>query len=122
MRKLIESTHVSLGWLHTGDLARFDTAGNLFLVDRLKELIKAKGFQVAPAELEAILRSHPAVADAAVISMPDERAGELPKGVRRARRAGRRAGADRLRGRTGRAAQADPRGRIHRRHPHLAVG
>jgi acyl-CoA synthetase (AMP-forming)/AMP-acid ligase II len=48
-------------------------------VDRLKELIKVKGFHVAPAELEAILRSHPAVADAAVISMPDERAGELPK-------------------------------------------
>lgn len=67
------------GWLHTGDLARFDAAGNLFLVDRLKELIKVKGFQVAPAELEAILRSHPAVADAAVISIPDERAGELPK-------------------------------------------
>ena len=69
-----------LPWLAAhGDLARFDTAGNLFLVDRLKELIKAKGFQVAPAELEAILRSHPAVADAAVISIPDERAGELPK-------------------------------------------
>ena len=67
------------GWLHTGDLARFDAAGNLFLVDRLKELIKVKGFQVAPAELEAILRSHPAVADAAVIPIPDERAGELPK-------------------------------------------
>jgi acyl-CoA synthetase (AMP-forming)/AMP-acid ligase II len=67
------------GWLHTGDLAKFDVAGNLFLVDRLKELIKVKGFQVAPAELEAILRSHPAVADAAVIPIPDERAGELPK-------------------------------------------
>jgi acyl-CoA synthetase (AMP-forming)/AMP-acid ligase II len=66
------------GWLHTGDLARFDAAGNLFLVDRVKELIKVKGFQVAPAELEAILRSHPAVADA-VIPIPDERAGELPK-------------------------------------------
>ena len=67
------------GWLHTGDLARFDAAGNLFLVDRVKELIKVKGFQVAPAELEAILRCHPAVADAAVIPIPDERAGELPK-------------------------------------------
>jgi len=67
------------GWLHTGDLARFDSAGNLFLVDRLKELIKVKGFQVAPAELEAVLRSHPAVADAAVVPVPDERAGQLPK-------------------------------------------
>ena len=67
------------GWLHTGDIARFDAEGNLFLLDRVKELIKVKGFQVAPAELEAILRSHPAVADAAVIPVPDERAGELPK-------------------------------------------
>jgi acyl-CoA synthetase (AMP-forming)/AMP-acid ligase II len=67
------------GWLHTGDLARFDSAGNLFLVDRLKDLIKVKGFQVAPAELEAVLRSHPAVADVAVVPVPDERAGELPK-------------------------------------------
>jgi acyl-CoA synthetase (AMP-forming)/AMP-acid ligase II len=67
------------GWLHTGDIARFDADGNLFLLDRLKELIKVKGFQVAPAELEAVLRSHPAVADAAVIPVPDERAGELPK-------------------------------------------
>ena len=67
------------GWLHTGDIARFDTDGSLFLLDRAKELIKVKGFQVAPAELEALLRSHPAVADAAVIPVPDERAGELPK-------------------------------------------
>jgi acyl-CoA synthetase (AMP-forming)/AMP-acid ligase II len=67
------------GWLHTGDIARFDADGNLFLLDRVKELIKVKGFQVAPAELEAILRGHPAVADAAVIPVPDERAGELPK-------------------------------------------
>jgi long-chain acyl-CoA synthetase len=67
------------GWLHTGDIARFDAEGNLFLLDRVKELIKVNGFQVAPAELEAILRSHPAVADAAVIPVPDERAGELPK-------------------------------------------
>lgn len=67
------------GWLHTGDIARFDGDGNLYLVDRVKELIKVKGFQVAPAELEAILRSHPSVADAAVIPIPDERAGEVPK-------------------------------------------
>jgi acyl-CoA synthetase (AMP-forming)/AMP-acid ligase II len=67
------------GWLHTGDIARFDSAGNLFIVDRVKELIKVKGFQVAPAELEAVLRSHPAVTDAAVIPIADERAGERPK-------------------------------------------
>jgi acyl-CoA synthetase (AMP-forming)/AMP-acid ligase II len=67
------------GWLHTGDIARFDTDGNLFIVDRLKELIKVKGFQVAPAELEAILRNHPCVKDAAVVAIPDARAGELPK-------------------------------------------
>jgi acyl-CoA synthetase (AMP-forming)/AMP-acid ligase II len=67
------------GWLHTGDIARFDAEGHLFIVDRLKELIKVKGFQVAPAELEALLRSHPAVADAAVIGVPDERTGERPK-------------------------------------------
>jgi len=67
------------GWLHTGDIARFDCDGNLFIVDRVKELIKVKGFQVAPAELEAILRSHPCVKDAAVVAIPDARAGEVPK-------------------------------------------
>jgi acyl-CoA synthetase (AMP-forming)/AMP-acid ligase II len=67
------------GWLHTGDLACADAAGNFFVVDRLKELIKYKGFQVAPAELEAVLLAHPAVADAAVIPSPDEEAGEVPK-------------------------------------------
>jgi acyl-CoA synthetase (AMP-forming)/AMP-acid ligase II len=67
------------GWLHTGDVARLDAAGDLWIVDRLKELIKVKGFQVPPAELEAILRAHPAIADAAVIGVPDERAGEVPK-------------------------------------------
>ena len=67
------------GWLHTGDIARFDGDGNLFIVDRVKELIKVKGFQVAPAELEAILRNHPCVKDAAVVAIPDARAGEAPK-------------------------------------------
>ncbi len=67
------------GWLHSGDLGYADAAGNFFIVDRLKELIKYKAYQIAPAELEAVLLTHPAVADAAVIPISDEEAGELPK-------------------------------------------
>jgi acyl-CoA synthetase (AMP-forming)/AMP-acid ligase II len=67
------------GWLHTGDIGHFDSEGFFFIVDRLKELIKYKGYQVPPAELEAVLLTHPAVVDAAVIGLPDECAGELPK-------------------------------------------
>lgn len=67
------------GWLKTGDIGYVDNDGDFYIVDRLKELIKYKGFQVAPAELEALLLSHPAVADAAVIPSPDEEAGEIPK-------------------------------------------
>jgi acyl-CoA synthetase (AMP-forming)/AMP-acid ligase II len=67
------------GWLHTGDVGRVDVNGALHVVDRLKELIKYKGFQIAPAELEAVLVAHPDVADAAVIPIADERAGEVPK-------------------------------------------
>jgi acyl-CoA synthetase (AMP-forming)/AMP-acid ligase II len=67
------------GWLHTGDIGYADEDGHFYIVDRAKELIKYKGFQVAPAELEALLLSHPAVADAAVIPCEDEEAGEIPK-------------------------------------------
>lgn len=67
------------GWLHTGDIGYVDDDGYVYVVDRLKELIKYKGMQVAPAELEAVLLTHPAVADAAVIGSPDEDAGEIPK-------------------------------------------
>jgi acyl-CoA synthetase (AMP-forming)/AMP-acid ligase II len=67
------------GWLHTGDIGHADEDGWFYLVDRLKELIKVKGFQVAPAELEALLLEHPAVADAAVVGSPDEESGEVPK-------------------------------------------
>jgi acyl-CoA synthetase (AMP-forming)/AMP-acid ligase II len=67
------------GWLHTGDIATRDADGFYSIVDRLKELIKYKGFQVPPAELEALMITHPAVADVAVIGVPDEEAGELPK-------------------------------------------
>lgn len=66
------------GWLKTGDLGCFDADGHLEIRDRLKELIKYKGFQVAPAELEALLHAHPDIADAAVIGAPDEEAGEVP--------------------------------------------
>jgi acyl-CoA synthetase (AMP-forming)/AMP-acid ligase II len=67
------------GWIHTGDIGYVDEEGYLYVVDRLKELIKYKGFQVPPAELEGLLLSHEAIADAAVIPVPDEEAGELPK-------------------------------------------
>jgi acyl-CoA synthetase (AMP-forming)/AMP-acid ligase II len=67
------------GWLHTGDVAYVDEHGNCFIVDRVKELIKYKGYQVAPAELEAVLLTHPHIKDAAVIRSPDEEAGEVPK-------------------------------------------
>ncbi len=66
-------------WLRTGDIGFADDDGYFFVVDRLKELIKYKGFQVAPAQLEAVLLTHPAVADAAVIPYPDLEAGEVPK-------------------------------------------
>ncbi len=67
------------GWLHTGDIGIIDEHGHMSIVDRMKELIKFKGFQVAPAELEALLITHPKVADVAVIGIPDDEAGELPK-------------------------------------------
>ena len=66
------------GWVRTGDVGYIDRDGYLFITDRLKELIKVKGFQVAPAELEALLYTHPLVADAAVIGRADERDGERP--------------------------------------------
>ncbi len=67
------------GWLHTGDIGYVDQDGYYYIVDRLKELIKYKGHQVAPADLEAVLLAHPAIADAAVIPSPDPEAGEVPK-------------------------------------------
>ncbi|MFC6064056.1 AMP-binding protein [Streptomyces ochraceiscleroticus] len=76
-----EATAATLtdGWLRTGDIARVDDQGNFFVVDRLKELIKYKGYQVAPAELEAVLLAHPDVADAAVVAVPHPTGGEAPK-------------------------------------------
>ena len=69
------------GWLHTGDVVVADREGWFTVVDRVKELIKFKGSQVAPAALEAILLTHPAVADTAVIGRSDEDAGEIPTAV-----------------------------------------
>lgn len=76
--KATQETIDDEGWFHSGDIGYYDEEGYLYVVDRIKELIKVKGFQVAPAELEAVLRSHPAVEDAAVTGMPDEWKGEVP--------------------------------------------
>ncbi|MCX4730363.1 4-coumarate--CoA ligase family protein [Streptomyces sp. NBC_01363] len=67
------------GWMHTGDIGHVDADGWLFVVDRVKELIKYKGYQVAPAELEALLLTHPSIADAAVIGVTDDERNEVPK-------------------------------------------
>lgn len=74
-----KKTIVDGGWLCTGDLAKCDENGLFFIVDRLKELIKVKGFQVSPSELEDVIRRHPGVVDVGVIGVPDDRAGELPR-------------------------------------------
>ena len=73
-----EETMAEDGWLRTGDLAEIDEDGFMFIRDRLKELIKYKGFQVALAEVEAALCAHDAIADAAVIGRQDDEAGEVP--------------------------------------------
>jgi acyl-CoA synthetase (AMP-forming)/AMP-acid ligase II len=67
------------GWLRTGDIARIDEDGYVYILDRAKEMIKYKGYQVAPAELEGIVMEHPAVLDAAVIPKADFESGEVPK-------------------------------------------
>lgn len=66
------------GWLHSGDIGYYDEMGYFYIVDRLKELIKYKGYQVPPAELEAVLLTCPGIKDAVVIGVPNEEAGELP--------------------------------------------
>jgi acyl-CoA synthetase (AMP-forming)/AMP-acid ligase II len=76
-----------VGWLRTGDLVVVDDDGQVFIVDRLKELIKVNAYQVAPAELEALLVTHPAIADAAVVARPDDARGEVPVAVVVAREA-----------------------------------
>ncbi|TYJ25595.1 hypothetical protein E1A91_A07G060500v1 [Gossypium mustelinum] len=76
--KATAETLDSEGWLKTGDICYFDSEGFLYVVDRLKELIKYKAYQVPPAELEHLLHSHPEIVDAAVIPYPDEEAGQIP--------------------------------------------
>lgn len=66
------------GWLHTGDIGYFDNRDRLHVVDRVKELIKYKGYQVSPSEIETVLLSHHAIKDAAVVARPDERNGQVP--------------------------------------------
>ncbi|KAL0819593.1 hypothetical protein ABMA28_007680 [Loxostege sticticalis] len=73
-REMIDSE----GYLKTGDIGYYDEDGSFFVIDRLKELIKYKGYQVPPAEVESVLLEHPAVAESAVVGAPDEAAGELP--------------------------------------------
>jgi 4-coumarate--CoA ligase len=76
--EMTSNTVTADGWVRTGDIGYIDNDGYLFITDRLKELIKVKGFQVAPAELEALLYTHPLVGDAAVIGRADPRDGERP--------------------------------------------
>ncbi|CAB3379186.1 Hypothetical predicted protein [Cloeon dipterum] len=77
--KATKETLLDGGWLRTGDMAYIDSDGYIFIVDRLKELIKVKGYQVSPTELEETLRQIPEVLDVAVVGIPDEKSGELPK-------------------------------------------
>ena len=67
------------GWLRTGDVAYYDEEGYFFITDRIKELIKVRGYPVAPAELEALLLTNDLVNDVAVIQLPDDESGELPR-------------------------------------------
>ena len=109
------------GWLHTGDIGMYDDAGGWRVVDRLKELIKFKGYQVPPAMLEAVLLTHPAVADACVVPVADEEAGEIPKAF--VVRAGEVSDDELMAfvAGAGRAARARAGGRVHRRDPQVGV-
>ena len=112
------------GWLHTGDIGHIDADGHLFIVDRLKELIKYKGFQVPPAELEALLLTHPQIADAAVIGLPDDEAGEIPAAYVVLKQGQEATAADiqALRRGEGRELQADPQAHVRRRDPEVRLG
>merc|ERR1712127_399759 len=77
--KANQETFDSAGWMRTGDVGYYDQEGFMFIVDRIKELIKVKGLQVAPAELEDVLRALPGVNDVGVIGIEDERSGQVPR-------------------------------------------
>ncbi|XP_066138247.1 luciferin 4-monooxygenase-like [Euwallacea fornicatus] len=77
-KQATKETFTSDGWLKSGDMGYYDEDGYFYVVDRMKELIKYNAFQVAPAELEAILINHPKISDAGVVGLPDRNAGELP--------------------------------------------
>ncbi len=116
-----DETLVEDGWLRTGDIARIDENGFTYIVDRLKELIKYKGYQVPPAELEAVLVSHPKVKDAAVIGIPMEDGGEAPKAFVVCEDG---LDADELMAyvaEAGRAVQEGPRRRVRRRDPEVRL-
>ena len=112
------------GWLHTGDIGHIDADGHLFIVDRLKELIKYKGFQVPPAELEALLLTHPQIADAAVIGLPDDEAGEIPAAYVVLKQGQDTTAADiqRFVAEQGRELQAGPEAHVRRRDPEVRLG
>lgn len=78
-QKATDEMIVEDGWLRTGDLGYYDTNNDFYITDRLKELIKVKGFQVPPAELEEILREHPKVLEAGVVGIPHPQYGEVPR-------------------------------------------
>ncbi len=109
------------GFLHTGDIAVYHEGGYFSIVDRVKELIKYKGYQIAPAELEALLLSHPKVMDAAVIGVLDDDKQEIPKAfVVAAPELGTdRGGGHVVRRRERRAAQEGAARRVHRGDPEV---
>lgn len=78
-KKATKDTITKDGWLRTGDVAYYDENHEFYITDRLKELIKVKGYQVPPAELEALIRAHPKVLDAGVIGIPHPSSGEVPR-------------------------------------------
>ncbi len=109
------------GFLHTGDIVTVDSSGAFYVVDRLKELIKYHGYQVPPAELEALLLTHPDVQDAAVIGVADADGQETPKAFVVTSSPVDPDDAHGLGGRARRTAQEDPAGRVHRRDPEVDV-
>ena len=96
------------GWMHTGDVGYFDSDGHLYIVDRLKELIKYKGYQIAPAHLEGILLEHPAIADAAVIGVAGRGRRRDTEGIRGLAEPGDGRGDHELCRRQGRSARQGP--------------